>query len=615
MAGEFFMADDKYDYITEEIKGYECDLENPFAFVSYAHDEKDAAIVKEVFFKLYRLGYNLWVDIANLPHDRNSWVKAADRALLHNNNTCRLIFFFRSENSLVRPTVLRELSTFSALTDRKDNIIVIDIRKDVKVSDLDVLYTSFCNTLRGEDFKCCSDIFNLVSTSSSAIRLHEDAKDNIDKLVDLMAAECVKHRILQHFKVHEKIESILQGDFSIKLKPDQDQAYNLFVKLVDKINVSDEKSVILVKGKPGTGKTTLAMKMLMYALDSKIHINYVTKNVAIRDAYTSGVSRNNRPLVNEIFKGSGSYVDAPKDSVDLIIVDEAQLLELKSGIFQNLGENQTAEIINAAKLSVFILDDNQKISLQNHGSVAEIEDCIRKIDPYGDNYYPFELLTQTRCRGADSYIELVDSILNIEGHQWGRVIKTSPYTLKVCDSAEELQNLVKQHANENESSRILAGYCWDWKRDGRDDTSVKDIIIDDFEISWATNSQIAGNIYDGVDDNVAWPIYMVQGLEYDYVGVIIGPDLKYKNYNVVTDFDAHATTDRNSFRGYKAVLKSGNPDEIREMTQRVDSLIRNIYRVLMTRGLKGCFVYCVDHELNEYFKNRVTRYDQSEMMN
>ncbi len=600
------------DHITEEIKGYECDLENPFAFMSYAHDEKDAAIVKEAFYKLYRLGYNLWIDMANLPHDRNSWEKAADRALMHHNNTCRLIFFFRSESSLVRPTVLRELSTFSAVDERRDNIIVIDIRKEVGVSDLEVLYDRFCNSLAGDDYKCCADIFNIVSTSSSAIRLHEDAGDNIDKLVDLMAAECVKHQILQHFKIHEKMESILHGDFSIKLKPDQEQAFQVFVKLLGRIHDSDETSVILVKGKPGTGKTTLAMKMLMHALGANVSINYVTKSGFIRQAYASGVNQESRPLAKEVIKMPGDYVNAPTNSVDVIIADEAQLLGLKSGVFNNLGENQTAEIINAAKLAVFILDDDQRISLHNHGSVAEIEACVRRIDPYGDNYYPFELLTQTRCRGADSYIELVDSILNIGGEHWGRVVKTSPYTIKVCDSARELHDLVAQHLNENESAGILAGYCWNWSKEGREDLSVKDIVVDDLALSWMPVTEQFNHPNTGRIE-CALPIYMVQGLEYDYVGVIIGPDLKFKDGKVVMDFAEHAATDGNSFRGYKAVLKSGDPVAINEMTARVDSVIRNVYRILLTRGLKGCYVYCVDAELNEYMKHRVKRYDESEM--
>lgn len=608
------MADDNNDYIVEEIKGYECDMENPFAFVSYAHDKRDAAIVREVFFKLYRLGYNLWVDMANLPHDRNSWEKAADRALLHDKNTCRLIFFFRSENSLVRPTVLRELSTFSAFSDRRDNIIVIDIRKDVKIPDLEVLYGDFCESLSGDDYKCCSDNFNLVSTSCSAIRFHEDADDNIDRLVELMAAECIKHRILQHFKVHEKMETILSGEFSIKLKPDQEQAYNIFLKLVNRINKTDEKSVMLIKGKPGTGKTSLAMKMLMYAIESDILVQYVTKSAAIRKAYTTGVNQKRKASADSIFRGSGVYWDAPKNSVDLIIVDEAQLLNMKSGMFENLGENQTAEIINAAKLTVFILDDNQKISLNNHGSVEEIEECVRQIDPYGDNYYPFELITQTRCRGADSYIELIDSILNIGGHYFGRVIKTSPYTLKVCESAKEVHDLVVQHENDNETACLVAGYCWNWSKEGRDDISIKDIVIDDFAISWNTVSQMDRKLSDVKVTDTAMPIYMVQGLEYDYVGVIIGPDLKCRDYRVVTDVKAHAKTDNGCLKGYRTVMKSENPEEIAKMKRRADSIIRNIYRILLTRGLKGCFVYCVDEELNDYFKNRVDRYEQSEWL-
>lgn len=597
-----------------EISDYECDMENPFAFFSYAHVDEDSKIAREVFLRLYRLGYNLWFDMANIPHDRHSWKQAADNALLHDGGTCKLIFFFRSENSLVKPNVLRELSTFVNFAGEHSRIVAIDIRQRVDISDFDEIYDGFLNSLDGEDKECCSKIFNLVSTSCSAIRFHEDAEDNIDRLVNLMMNECARHNILQHFKVHEKMNEILAGNFSIKLKPDQEQVFNVFTQLAANANPDDDKSVILVKGKPGTGKTALAIKMLMHALSLGLTVNYVTKSAAIRNAYTMNLDMNAARDARFIFKGSGAYVDAPANSVDIIIVDEAQLLGHKSGMFENMGENQTAEIINTGIITVFLLDDNQKISLNNYGSSKEIEEQVRKIDPYGDNYYPFELLTQVRCRGADSYIELVDSILEMKEDSFGRVVKTSPYSIIPCDSAMDLHDFIRWHSSEGDCSKLLAGYCWNWIKEGRDSELVKDIVIDDFEISWNTRQSIESmDSLKNDQSDTALPVYMAQGLEFDYVGVIIGPDLKYQDGHVRVDVSAHAKTDH-SLKGYVSAMKSDDEKVRNEMIKRAESIIKGIYRVLLTRGTKGCYVYCVDEELNKYFRKRILSYEKSALL-
>ena len=148
-------------------------------------------------------------------------------------------------------------------------------------------------------------------------------------------------------------------------------------------------------------------------------------------------------------------------------------------------------------------------------------------------------------------------------------------------------------------SRLLAGYCWDWISTGKNDTTVHDIVIGDFEMSWNLGNSSTWAI-DEKSVNEIGCIHTSQGLEFDYVGVIIGEDLRYENGHVITDFTKRASTDQ-SLKGIKKKY-SENPLEAYKLA---DEIIRNTYRTLMTRGMKGCYIFCVDKGLQEYFKERI----------
>ena len=169
------------------------------------------------------------------------------------------------------------------------------------------------------------------------------------------------------------------------------------------------------------------------------------------------------------------------------------------------------------------------------------------------------------------------------------------------DTSVELQNLIFQKDNENHKSRIVAGYCWDWLKDERENTFYPDIVIGDFAMSWNLSNTDTWAI-DENSVNEVGSIHTCQGLEFDYVGVIIGKDLKYRNGKVVTDFNERSKDDKTLW-GIKKMSKE-NPQKAYQIA---DEVIKNTYRTLMTRGMKGCYVYCVDEELQEYFKERLNK--------
>ena len=206
-----------------------------------------------------------------------------------------------------------------------------------------------------------------------------------------------------------------------------------------------------------------------------------------------------------------------------------------------------------------------------------------------------ELVSQFRCNGSDGYLAWLDNTLEIrETANWD--MEDIDYEIQIMDSPHEVRNFIFERNRINNRARILAGYCWNWKKEGQNNPDVHDIIIDDFEISWNLKNTSTFAI-DEDSVNEAGCIHTSQGLEFDYVGVIIGEDLRYENGKVVTDFTKRAKTDQ-SLRGIQKIYKE-DPDKAKALA---DEIIKNTYRTLMTRGMKGCYVYCVDENLAAYLK-------------
>ena len=260
-----------------------------------------------------------------------------------------------------------------------------------------------------------------------------------------------------------------------------------------------------------------------------------------------------------------------------------------------MGENQIKEIIAAAKCSVFFIDESQRITLNDIGSIAEIE---RWAEYWKADVSRLQLHSQFRCNGSDGYLAWLDDTLEIRSTA-NYDLSGTDYDFRVIDSPTELYEMIVEKNKFANKSRLLAGYCWDWISTGKNDTTVHDIVIGDFEMSWNLGNSSTWAI-DETSVNEIGCIHTSQGLEFDYVGVIIGEDLRYENGHVITDFTKRASTDQ-SLKGIKKKYTE-NPLEAYKLA---DEIIRNTYRTLMTRGMKGCYIFCVDKGLQEYFKERI----------
>ena len=337
--------------------------------------------------------------------------------------------------------------------------------------------------------------------------------------------------------------------------------------------------------------------MLVAILNLNQNVLYVTKNSTPREIYrkklTNGEYR--KAYVDNLFKGSGIFYDSPSNFFDCLIVDEAHRLNEKSGMFKNKGENQIKEIINASKTAIFFVDDHQQVTTSDIGSIEEIKKWCRYFDA---EVYEDELLSQFRCSGSDSYLSWIDNVLEINAEATSDF--DHDYDIRICATPDEVSDLIIAKNKINNKSRIVAGYCWDWISNGKNDPDVYDIQIGNFQASWNLNSTKTWAIDENSVKEIGC-IHTCQGLEFDYVGVIIGDDMRYENGHIVTDFTKRAATDQ-SIKGLKTIFKK---DKVKAL-KIADKIIKNTYRTLMTRGMKGCYIYCTDTNLRNYLADRLS---------
>ena len=389
-------------------------------------------------------------------------------------------------------------------------------------------------------------------------------------------------------KLLDSIEEMIQDKKEYTLLDEQKIIAETIKKEVKNSFATNQKKVIIVKGGPGTGKSVLAIQLLGELLKIGLMGAYVSKNMAPRKVYKNSLVNNNEISIHELFKSSGYFFFDYENKYDFLLVDEAHRLQEKSGIHNNIGENQIKEIIYASKTSVFFIDEKQMVTLKDIGTIANIKHFAYF---YQANVEEFELNSQFRCNGSDFYLDLLYNKRGSISFQ---------FDFRVMDSPNELRELIKQK-NTNNNARLVAGFCWTRNAKNADNQNYMDIHIGDFEASWnlkhgepfATRKSA---IYE------VGCVHNVQGLEFDYIGVIIGPDLKYEQGKVVTDYKKRANTEK-SLYGLRVLMKQD-----KEYYEKLaDTLIRNTYRVLLTRGIKGCYVYACDLALQKYLKKIISK--------
>lgn len=408
-------------------------------------------------------------------------------------------------------------------------------------------------------------------------------------------------RIKPSKSLAEKIGSMLDGNQEFTMIEEQKIVFESLMEYAPTIEKEDKKKVFIIKGGPGTGKSVIAINLLVELINKhELNAQYVTKNSAPRTVYSSLLKGyRKRSFIDNLFKGSGSYTETELNYFDCLIVDEAHRLNEKSGMFMNLGENQVKELIHSAKMSVFFIDEAQRVTFKDKGSVQEIKDWASE---YEADVYELELTSQFRCNGSDGYLAWLDHVLEIR-ETANPILDTDEFDFKVYDDPNQLRDAIFEKNKINNKARLLAGYCWDWDKSQRSNSNHHDIVIDqfDFSMSWNLGSDGMEWIIKESSIYEIGCIHTAQGLELDYIGVIIGKDLRYENGQIVTDVTQRASTDQ-SVKGWKSMMKK-DPETTKKLA---DEIIKNTYRTLLTRGMKGCYVYCENLDLRDYLIGQIT---------
>lgn len=420
------------------------------------------------------------------------------------------------------------------------------------------------------------------------IKKHVKFGDNKNLLYELDGA-----RIRPSKALADTLKGLMASKPEFVLIDDQKLVFEAALAAGKAAQASKPK-VVIIEGGPGTGKTVVAINLLVRLTGQGLTGKYVSKNAAPRKVYeTKLVGTISKSRFSNLFSGSGSYLDTPTNTFDFLIVDEAHRLNEKSGLYGNLGENQVKELINAAKCTIFFVDEDQRVTLNDIGNTDLIESYAKD---RGATVERYALSSQFRCSGSDGYIAWLDHSLEIR-ETANTHLSTRDYEFKVFDCPHALHQAIIEKNNANRA-RVVAGYCWKWA--SKKDPMASDIVIGDYKKQW--NLDKDGSLWIIAPDSIeeVGCIHTCQGLEVDYIGVIIGPDLVVRGDQVITNPFARASNDK-TIRGFKKMAKE-NPLATQKIT---DLIIKNTYRTLMTRGMKGCYIYSTDPETVEYFRSHL----------
>lgn len=515
-----------------------------------------------------------WTDIefSFLPEHVKTFVGKKDREVLHPSYQARsYASLLEMYNQYVYETPV-EISSCAYLHNALENIVINDSRYEEALRNTPVF-------IHGEK----DQVVDLITSNISE-------GDGLDLLRRVDASPT-----RPSLQLADAISKMLQGKEAFVLIDNQKTVLETIVHRAFK-GLEDKKQVVIVNGGPGTGKSVVAINVLSRLMGQRMNARYVTPNAAPRAVFEAKLKDSFKGgQIKELFSGSGSYTGLESGEFDILIVDEAHRLKLRTQ-YSKGGDNQIREIIHASRTSVFFLDESQKVTWKDIGEVSEIEKFAESMDAEVTHLL---LESQFRCNGSDGYIEWLDQTLGISSSDVFYFPKEE-YDFRVFDNPTEMYETIREKNFPANKSRMLAGYCWNWV--SKNDPAKFDISFPEFDFKAKWNLEARGSAWiidpDSIEDIGC--IHTSQGLELDYVGVIIGPDFEIRDGELVCNPEGRAATDV-SLHGYKKESK----ENLLLANEKADRIIRNTYRTLMTRGMKGCYIYCTDKEVADYFERKL----------
>ena len=380
-----------------------------------------------------------------------------------------------------------------------------------------------------------------------------------------------------------------------RLLDEQQIAYSMVMKALRDAETSNTKTAVIITGGPGTGKSVIALSLLgelsrrgkttLHATGSKAFRNSLRKIAGARS-----------PQVQKLFSYFNSFMSAERNSLDVIICDEAhRIRETSANRYTKAdlrtGTPQLHELLNVARVPVFLLDSNQVVQKGETGTPDYIEEESREL---GLKVIRVDLDGQFLCGGSRLYETWLNGFLNLDHSEKVTWTKDPNFKVLVAGSPEEIESKLRQFESEGYKSRITAGYCWTWNDPKEDGSLPNDVKIGNWSKPWnvkgdrGVGGYLSGELW-AIDpkgfDQIGC-VYTAQGFEYDWNAVIFGPDLVWRSGTWVAD-------------------RSGSKDPAMRgiAPDHFETLVKNTYKVLLTRGLVGTLIFSVDEETQQYFES------------
>ena len=360
------------------------------------------------------------------------------------------------------------------------------------------------------------------------------------------------------------------------------------------------KTVMLVKGGPGTGKSVIALHLVGRLAKDGYNAQHATGS----KAFTENMRRIVGKRARAQFAYFNQFGNADANDIDVLILDEAHRLRKTSAHrFQPKAQRtdlaQVDELVRSAKTSVFFIDDLQAVRPDEVGSTDLIRDAALR---NAADIQEFELETQFRCAGSKGFVNWVDNTLGLDETANPLWDGSEGFDFQIVDSVEQLDAMIRSKADEGHTARLVAGFCWPWSNPLDDGSLVPDVKVGAWQMPWNAKSD-AGRLADGIPQERFWAsdprginqvgcIYTAQGFEFDYVGVIFGRDLRWDPASESWVADPGSSHD--------SMVKRAKGVEFLE-------LVKRTYRILLTRGMKGCYVYFEDRPTGDHMARRVVR--------
>jgi hypothetical protein len=416
--------------------------------------------------------------------------------------------------------------------------------------------------------------------------------------------EILKRVATTAFKPHKRlldhVARVIRNEPTFVLLDEQLVAYNAILDEAVHAGQNQQQVVFLVQGGPGTGKSVIALNLVAEFAERGVSTLHLTGS----KAFTENLRRIVGGRASALFKYFRDTATVT-DPIDVAILDEAHRIRtISTNRFtpatQRTGKAQIDDILDASRTTVFFIDDLQVVRPGEVGSTELIRESAAR---RGIEVRDFKLEAQFRANGSDSFIQWVDNTIELDRTPQALWSMDDDFDFRIVGNVRELESLIRQKAGEGSTARLVAGFCWPWSDPDDAGQLQPDVRVGDWSMPWNAKAD-AKRLGPGIPKSDFWAsdpggiaqvgcVYTAQGFEFDYVGVIFGPDLIYRPMDGGWIGQRDQSEDRVVRRGVTA--------------EAFTRYVKSTYRVLLTRGLRGCYVYFMDTQTRDFFLNRTER--------